>query len=192
MTEIKKYENMTVTVTCAEEVDSELKELMERYKDVKTALTTTKEYYIPRTKAVGEAKLGVILKQLQGLANFAMEAEVLKVNNWIRASYGNDFSGKYETIIVYLGTGGCPCIQWTKDGDTFDSLPLDASVSSGAKNSKTESLLLDKDGWVVKWEEYGIYDKLCKDIVFKMKTKIESMVKEKGRIIDTYNDITAK
>lgn len=192
MTEIKKYENMIVTVTCAEEVDSEMKELLEQYKVVQAVLSTTEKYFIPRIKAAGEAKLEVILKQLQGLANFAMEAGILTKNNWIRTIYVNDFSGKSEVILIFLKNEGGPCIQWTLNGNTTDTFRLDASVSGCAENSKFKSLFLDKDSWVVKWDEYNIYNKLRKEVVSKMKSKIEAMVKEKNKIIDTYHQITAK
>lgn len=191
MTEIKNYKDITVTVTCAEEVDSEMKELLEQYKTVQAVLSTTKDYFIPRIKATGEAKLEVIFKQLRGLANFAMEAGILTKNNWIRTTYVKDFSGKYEVILIFLKNEGSPYIQWTLDGNTTNDFSLDASVL-GYENSKFKSLFLDKDSWVVKWDEYDIYAKLREEVISKMKSKIEATVKEKNKIVDTYNQITAK
>lgn len=48
----KTYDNMTVTVTCKENEDTEMMELIKKMNDTKTARERTEEFYLPRIKAI--------------------------------------------------------------------------------------------------------------------------------------------
>ena len=56
MTNINTYKDMTVTISCEETKDIEMMELLQRFQDAKAIHETAKEYYIPRTEAIGRAK----------------------------------------------------------------------------------------------------------------------------------------
>ena len=60
----KTYDNMTVTVTCKENEDTEMMELIKKMNDTKTARERTEEFYLPRIKAIGAAKWTEICNQL--------------------------------------------------------------------------------------------------------------------------------
>ena len=64
----KTYENMTVTVTCKENEDLEMMELIEKMNKTKAIRERTEEYYLPRIKAIGAAKWAEICKTSQATA----------------------------------------------------------------------------------------------------------------------------
>lgn len=76
MTNTKTYENMTVTVSCKENEDIEMMELLQHYQDAKAMRERTKEYYIPRTEAIGRAKWTVVVNQILSLVKIAEEANL--------------------------------------------------------------------------------------------------------------------
>lgn len=98
MTNTKTYENMTVTVTCKENEDTEMLELLQRYQNAKTLCEATKEYYIPRTEAIGRAKWTVIVNQILSLVKIAEEVNLFSRTN-LHAHYYRDY-GNDENIAV--------------------------------------------------------------------------------------------
>lgn len=52
MTNTKTYENMTVTVTCKENEDTKMMELLQHYQDAKTLHEATKERKLCLTRSL--------------------------------------------------------------------------------------------------------------------------------------------
>jgi len=80
MTNTNTYKGMTVTISCEETEDTEMMELLQRYQDAKTVHENTKEYYIPRTEAIGRAKWTVVVNQILSLVKIAEEANLFFKN----------------------------------------------------------------------------------------------------------------
>ena len=177
MTNTKTYENMTVTVPCKETEDIEMMELLQRYQDAKTAHETAKEYYIPRTEAIGRAKWTVIVNQILSLVKIAEEVNLFSRTN-LYAHYYRDY-GRDESIVIGK-QGGYYYITWI-DGIYTDSIALDASPECCP-----EPLLEDKDGWLAKWDEYQIYPTLRDNLIYSIKSATKSIIEEKNKIVETY------
>ena len=143
MTNTKTYENMTVTVSCEENEDIEMMELLQHYQDAKAMRERTKEYYIPRTEAIGRAKWTVVVNQILSLVKIAEEANLLPRTN-LHAHYQRS---NYETdeSIAINKQGSYYYITQRHGGYVCDSVVLDASPKYCP-----ESLLEDKDSWLAK------------------------------------------
>lgn len=178
MTNTKTYENMTVTVTCKENEDIEMMELLQRFQDAKAIRKATKEYYFPRTEAIGRAKWTVIVNQILSLVKIAEEVNLFSRANF-RAHYYRD-CGMDESITVSKH-GGRYFITWRNGNYVCDSIALDASPECCP-----EPLLEDKDGWLAKWDEYQIYPTLRDNLIYSIKSATKSIIEEKNKIVETY------
>lgn len=170
MTNTKTYENMTVTTSCEETEDTEMMELLQRYQNAKTLREATKEYYIPRTEAIGRAKWTVIVNQILSLVKIAEEANLFSRTN-LYAHYYRDY-GNDESVAVSK-QGGRYYITW-RSGSYSDSIALDASPECCP-----EPLL-------AKWDEYGIYSTLRDNLIYSIKSATKSIIEEKNKIVETY------
>lgn len=177
MTNTKTYENMTVTVTCKENEDTEMLELLQRYQDAKTLREATKEYYIPRTEAIGRAKWTVIVNQILSLVKIAEEVNLFSRTN-LHANYYRDY-GNDESIAVNKQSSRY-YITW-RSGSYTDSIALDASPECCP-----EPLLEDKDGWLAKWDEYEIYSTMRANLVYSIKSATKAIIEEKNKIVETF------
>lgn len=177
MTNTKTYENMTVTITCKENEDTEMLELLQHYHDAKTLREATKEYYIPRTEAIGRAKWTVIVNQIFSLVKIAEEVNLFSRTN-LYAHYYRDY-GMDESVAISK-QGGRYYITW-RSGSYSDSIALDASPECCP-----EPLLEDKDGWLAKWDEYGIYSTLRANLISNIKNATKDIIEEKNKIVETY------
>lgn len=178
MTNTKTYENMTVTVTCKENEDTEMMELLQRFQDAKAIRKATKEYYIPRTEAIGRAKWTVIVNQILSLVKIAEEVNLFSRVN-LRANYYRDY-GMDESITVSK-QGGRYFITWRNGNYVCDSVVLDASPECCP-----DSLLNDKDGWLAKWDEYGIYSTMRDNLIYSIKSATKAIIEEKNKIVETF------
>lgn len=178
MTNTKTYENMTVTVTCKENEDIEMMELLQRFQDAKAIRKATKEYYFPRTEAIGRAKWTVIVNQILSLVKIAEEVNLFSRVN-LYANYYRDY-GNDESIAVNK-QGGRYYITWRNGNYVCDSVVLDASPECCP-----DSLLKDKDGWLAKWDEYEIYSTLRDNLIYSIKSATKSIIEEKNKIVETY------
>ena len=178
MTNTKTYENMTVTVTCKENEDTEMMELLQHYQDAKTLREATKEYYIPRTEAIGRAKWTVIVNQILSLVKIAEEVNLFSRTN-LYANYYRDY-GNDESIAVNK-QGSRYYITWRNGNYVCDSVVLDASPECCP-----DSLLKDKDGWLAKWDEYGIYSTLRDNLIYSIKSTTKRVIEEKNKIVETF------
>lgn len=183
MTNTKTYENMTVTVTCKEKEDTEMMELLQRFQDAKAVHETAKEYYIPRTEAIGRAKWTVIVNQIFSLVKIAEEVKLFSRAN-LCAHYYRDY-GRDESIVISK-QGSYYYITW-RDGSYSDSIALDASPESCP-----DCLLEDKDGWLAKWDEYKIYPTLRDNLIYHIKNATKNIIEEKDKIIETYKEFAGE
>lgn len=178
MTNTKTYENMTVTVTCKEKEDIEMMELLQHFQDAKAVHETAKEYYIPRIEAIGRAKWTVIVNQIFSLVKIAEEVNLFSRTN-LYAHYYRDY-GNDESVAVSKQCGRY-YITWRNGNYVCDSVVLDASPECCP-----DSLLKDKDGWLAKWDEYGIYSTLRDNLIYSIKSTTKRVVEEKNKIVETF------
>ena len=177
MTNINTYKDMTVTISCEETEDIEMMELLQRFQDAKAVHETAKEYYIPRIEAIGRAKWTVIVNQIFSLVKIAEEVNLFPRTN-LCAHYYRDY-GNDESVAISK-QGNYYYITW-RDGSYSDSIALDASPECCP-----EPLLEDKDGWLAKWDEYGIYSTLRANLITNIKNATKDIIEEKNKIIETY------
>lgn len=178
MTNTNTYKDMTVTSSCEETEDTEMMELLQHYQDAKAMCECTKEYYIPRTEAIGRAKWTVVVNQILSLVKIAEEANLFSRTN-LHAHYYRDY-GNDESIAVNK-QGGRYYITWRNGNYVCDSVVLDASPECCP-----DSLLKDKDGWLAKWDEYGIYSTLRDNLIYSIKSTTKRVIEEKNKIVETY------
>lgn len=183
MTNTKTYENMTVTVTCKEKEDTEMMELLQHYQSAKSIRKATKEYYIPRTEAIGRAKWTVIVNQIFSLVKIAEEVNLFSRTN-LCAHYYRDY-GRDESIVISK-QGSYYYITW-RDGIYTDSVVLNASPESCP-----DYLLKDKDGWLAKWDEYKIYPTLRDNLIYNIKNATKNIIEEKDKIVETYKEFAGE
>ena len=183
MTNTKTYENMTVTVTCKETEDIEMMELLQRFQDAKAVHETAKEYYIPRTEAIGRAKWTVIVNQIFSLVKIAEEVNLFSRAN-LCAHYYRDY-GRDESIVISK-QGSYYYITW-RDGIYTDSVVLNASPESCP-----DYLLEDKDGWLAKWDEYEIYSKMRNNLIHDIKAVTKIVIAKKDEIVETYKEFAGE
>ena len=177
MTNTNTYKGMTVTISCEETEDTEMMELLQRYQDAKTVHENTKEYYIPRTEAIGRAKWTVVVNQILSLVKIAEEANLFSRTN-LYAHYYRDY-GNDESVAISK-QGGCYYITW-RSGSYTDSIALNASPECCP-----EPLLENKDGWLAKWDEYQIYPTLRDNLIYSIKKATKDIIEEKNKIVETY------
>ena len=183
MTNTKTYENMTVTVTCKENEDTEMLELLQHYQDAKTLREATKEYYLRRTEDIGRAKRPVIVTQILSLVKIAEEVNLFSRTN-LYAHYYRDY-GNDESVAISKQSGRY-YITW-RSGSYSDSIALDASPECCP-----EPLLEDKDGWLAKWDEYGIYSTLRDNLIYSIRSATKSIIEEKNKIVETYKEFAGE
>ena len=113
----KTYENMTVTVTCKENEDLEMMELIEKMNKTKAIRERTEEYYLPRIKAIGAAKWAEICNQLLGLCEVAASCSMKgTIGNFLVVSFHRD------------DTGEC-CRMWISSSSSFSFFSSECSKS---------------------------------------------------------------
>lgn len=178
MTNTKTYENMTVTVTCKENEDIEMMELLQRFQDAKAIRKATKEYYFPRTEAIGRAKWTVIVNQILSLVKIAEEVNLFSRANLCAHYYRDCGMDKSITVSKH---GGRYFITWRNGNYVCGSIALDASPECCP-----EPLLEDKDGWLAKWDEYQIYPTLRDNLIYSIKSATKSIIEEKNKIVETF------
>ena len=91
----KTYENMTVTVSCKENEDIEMMELIKKMNKTKAIRERTEEYYLPRIKAIGAAKWAEICNQLLGLVEAAESFSAKgRINEFLKVTFNRDDTGE--------------------------------------------------------------------------------------------------
>ena len=179
MTNTNTYKDMTITISCEETEDTEMMELLQRYQDAKAMRERTKEYYIPRTEAIGRAKWTVVVNQILSLVKIAEEANLLPRTN-LHARYQRSDYETDESIAINK-QGSYYYITQRHGGYVYNSVVLDASPKYCP-----DFLLEDKDSWLAKWDEYKIYSKMRANLISDIKRVTNNIIAEKNKIVETY------
>ena len=184
----KIYENMTVTVSCNESEDNEMMELIKKMNDTKAARERTEEFYLPRIKAIGAAKWAEICNQLLGLcetaANFNMRGTI---GNFLNVSFHRDDTGeRCRMWISYSSNSKVYSINYS-EGGTPDSYYLNPDEKYYVPRWGE-----DKDGWLVKWDDYNIYNLFRSALMREIERRIimdESRIRS---VRENYDEIAGK
>lgn len=185
MTNTKTYENMTVTVSCKENEDIEMMELIKKMNDTKAMRERTEEFYIPRIKAIGAAKWTEICNQLLELCETATSFNVKgTIDGFLRISFCRDDTGKRcQMWLSYSSVG--------KDKGYFLKCSINGGIADTYYLNPNEAyystnLGEDKDGWLVKWDEYEIYSTLRDNLIYSIKSTTKRVIEEKNKIVETF------
>lgn len=154
----KTYENMNVTVSCKENEDIEMMELIEKMNKTKAIRERTEEFYLPRIKAIGAAKWAEICNQLIGLCETATSFNVKgTIDTFLKISFCRDDTG--ERCRMWLSY-----VSANKNKDYFLNYSIEGSIANTYYLNPSEEyyhscLGEDKDSWLVKWDDYNIYNR---------------------------------
>ena len=184
----KTYENMTVTVTCKENEDTEMMELIEKMNDIKATRERTEEYYLPRIKAIGAAKWTEICNQLLGLcevaASFSMKGTI---GNFLVVSFHRDDTGeRCRMWISYNSNSKVYSLNYS-EGGTPNSHCLNPD-----EKYYSPRLGEDKDGWLVKWDDYNIYNLFRSALMREIERRIKADETRICSIRENYDEIAGK
>ena len=185
----KTYENMTVTVTCKENEDTEMMELIQKMNDIKATRERTEEFYLPRIKAIGAAKWAEICNQLLGLCKTAESIGVKDtINNFLAISFHRDDNGKLCRMwISYNPLGKVYILNCSVDGGLAQQRCLNP-------DEKYYSPIWgeDKDGWLVKWDDYNIYNLFRSALMIEIERRIKADETRIRSIRENYDEIAGK
>ena len=184
----KIYENMTVTVSCKENEDIEMMELIEKMNKTKAIRERTEEYYLPRIKAIGAAKWAEICNQLLGLCETAASFNMRgTIGNFLNVSFHRDDTGeRCRMWISYSFNSKVYSLNYS-EGGTPSSCCLNPDEKYYAPRWGE-----DKDGWLVKWDDYNIYNLFRSALMREIERRI---ITEEGRIRsirENYDEIAGK
>ncbi len=184
----KTYENMTVTVSCKENEDIEIMELIEKMNKTKAIRERTEEFYLPRIKAIGAAKWAEICNQLLGLCETAASFNMRgTIGNFLNVSFHRDDTGERCRMgISYSSNSKDYSINYS-EGGTLDFWYLNPDENYYAPRWGE-----DKDGWLVKWDDYNIYNLFRSALMREIERRI---IIEEGRIRsirENYDEIAGK
>ena len=184
----KTYENMTVTVSCKENEDIEMMELIEKMNKTKAIRERTEEYYLPRIKAIGAAKWAEICNQLLGLCETAASFNMRgTISNFLNVSFHRDDIGeRCRMWISYSSNSKTYSINYS-EGGTPDSCYLIPDEKYYAPRWGE-----DKDGWLVKWDDYNIYNLFRSALMREIERRIimdESRIRS---VRENYDEIAGK
>ena len=182
----KIYENMTVTVTCKENKDLEMMELIEKMNKTKAIRERTEEYYLPRIKTIGAAKWVEICNQLLGLCKTAESIGVKEtINNFLTISFHRDDNGKLCRMwISYNPLGKVYILNCLEDGWLAQQRCLNPD-----EEYYSPSWGEDKDGWLVKWDNYNIYNLFRFALMEEIKCRIKTDETRIRSIQEIYDEI---
>ena len=185
----KTYENMTVTVTCKESEDTEMMKLLKRMNDTKATRERTEEFYLPRIKAIGAAKWTEICNQLLGLCKTVENISVRNViGQFLQASFHRDDTGeRCFMCITYNPYGKVYVLKCSTEGRTSFEYTLNPS-----EEYYSPALGEDKDGWLVKWDDYNIYNLFRSTLMKEIERRIKADETRIRSIQKNYDEIAGK
>ena len=184
----KTYENMTVTVSCKEKEDTEMMELIKKMNETKAARERTEEFYLPRIKAIGAAKWAEICNQLLGLCETAASFNMRgTIGNFLNVSFHRDDTGeRCRMWISYSSNSKVYSINYSEGGT-----PASCYLNPDEKYY-APSWGEDKDGWLVKWDDYNIYNLFRSALMREIERRIimdESRIRS---VRENYDEIAGK
>ena len=187
----KTYENMTVTVACKESEDIEMMELIKKMNDTKAIRERTEEFYLPRIKTIGAAKWAEICNQLIGVCETATSFNVKgTIDIFLKISFCRDDTGERCRMWLSYGSAGKNkgyFLNYSVEGSIADTYYLNPS-----EEYYSPYLGEDKDSWLVKWDDYNIYNLFRSALMNEIERRI---IKEEGRIRsirENYDEIAGK
>ena len=185
----KTYENMAVTVTCKENEDLEIMELIEKMNNAKAIRERTEEYYLPRIKVIGAAKWTKICNQLLGLCKTVENIGVRDViSQFLTAIFHRDDTGeRCFMYITYNPYGKVYVLKCSTEGRTSFNYTLNPS-----EEYYSAALGEDKDGWLVKWDDYNIYNLFRSALMREIERRIIADGTRICSIRENYDEITGK
>ena len=187
----KTYENMTVTASCKENEDTEMMELIKKMNDTKTARERTEEFYLPRIKAIGAAKWAEICNQLLGLGETAASFNVRgTINTFLNISFHRNDTGERCRMWISYSSAG-------KDKGYFLNCSVEGGIADTCCLNPDERYYAprwgeDKDGWLVKWDDYNIYNLFRSALMREIERRIimdESRIRS---VRENYDEIAGK
>ena len=185
MSTIKTYENMTVTVSCKETEDTEMMELIKKMNDTKATRERTEEFYLPRIKAIGKAKWAEICNQLLGLCKTAESINVKNtIDSLLTISFCRDDNGERHHLWISYNKAGDVYILNCSSGGRPNCYTLNPS-----EEYYSPDLGEDKDGWLVKWDEYDIYNHLRSVLMIEIERRIKKDEDKIRSIKENYDEI---
>lgn len=185
----KTYENMTVTVTCKESEDIEMMELIKKMNDTKAIRERTEEFYLPRIKAIGAAKWAEICNQLLGLAE-AAESFIAKgrINEFLKVTFHRDDTDeKCRMWISYNPFSKTYILEYSVEWSTPFTYTLNPS-----EEYYSSVLGEDKDGWLVKWDDYNIYNLFRSALMKEIERRIKVDETRIRSVQENYDEIAGK
>ena len=191
MTNTKTYENMTVTVSCKENEDIEMMELIKKMNDTKAMRERTEEFYLPRIKAIGAAKWAEICNQLLGLCETAASFNVRgTIDGFLRISFCRDDTEERCQMWLFYSSVG-------KDKGYFLKCSVNGSIANTCFLNPDEEYYSsewgeDKDGWLVKWDDYNIYNLFRFALMNEIKRRINVDEDKIRSIQENYSEIAGK
>ena len=187
----KTYENMTVTVSCNESEDTEMMELIKKMNDTKAARERTEEFYLPRIKAIGAAKWAEICNQLLGLCKMAVSFNIVDTSgNFLIVSFHRDDTGERCRMWLSYSSAGRDkgyFLNCSVDGVVIDTCYLNPGEAYYAPRWGE-----DKDGWLVKWDDYNIYNLFRSALMREIERRIEIDETKIRSIQEKYDAIAGK
>lgn len=185
----KTYDNMTVTVTCKENEDTEMMELIKKMNDTKTARERTEEFYLPRIKAIGAAKWTEICNQLLELCKTVENLGVKDIiGTFLQGSFHRDDTGERCFMCIgYNPSGKVYVLKCSIEGRTPFIYILNPS-----EEYYTPALGEDKDGWLVKWNDYNIYNLFRSALMREIERRIKADETRIRSIQKNYDEIAGK
>lgn len=188
MTTTKIYENMTVTVSCNETEDTEMLELIKKMNDTKATRERTEKFYLPRIKAIGSAKWAEICNQLLGLCKTVESINVKNmIGNFLTISFCRDDTGERYRLWVSYNKIGDVYILNCSSGGRPDYYTLNPD-----EKYYCPDLGEDKDGWLVKWDEYDIYNRFRSTLMKDIERRIKNEEDKIRSVQEIYNEIAGK
>lgn len=169
---INSINNIKISVEYDKLEDLELTRALRDVKVAKGDYEYTKSLYEPVIEGMGEEKWNIIREQLTALVK-AMKEGNIKI---IDAAYRDDNTGNLVRVglnhdLFYVDEMNrrfaCP---FNKD-DFFFVVGMRGS------------------GFITRWQEYGICNKLRNDLVYRLKKKVEDYQKASNEIKDHFADV---
>lgn len=191
MTNTKTYESMTVTVSCKENEDTEMMELIKKMNDTKATRKRTEEFYLPRIKTIGAAKWAEICNQLLGLCETAASFNVKgTIDSFLRISFCRDDTGERCRMWLSYSSVG-------KDKGYFLKCSINGGIADTYYLNPNEAyystnLGEDKDGWLVKWDDYNIYNLFRFALMNEIKRRINVDEDKIRSIQENYSEIAGE
>mgnify|MGYP006993859325 CR=1 FL=1 len=187
----KTYENMTVTVTCNESEDTEMMELIKKMNDTKATRERTEEFYLPRIKAIGVAKWAEICNQLLGLCETATSFNMKgTIDTFLKISFCRDDTGERCRMWLSYSSAG-------KNKGYFLNCSVEGGIADTCYLNPGEEYYSprwgeDKDSWLVKWDDYNIYNLFRSALMREIERRIimdESRIRS---VRENYDEIAGK